>query len=262
MKRLAVLMYGIVCYGSFLGVFLYAVGFVGNLWVPKSIDSPATAPLFTSLLINSLLLGLFAVQHSIMARPWFKKKIAAVIPAAAERSTFVLMTNVVFVLLFWQWRPIPELVWQVTSPVGATALHVLFWAGWGMVLVSTFLIDHFELFGLRQVFAYFRGREFRPPKFTEAGAYAWVRHPIMLGFIIAFWATPAMSVGHLFFAALSTGYIFVGVLFEERDLRRHHGEHYVQYARRVPMLIPGLKRNRSKREDLRRREVGVASQSE
>lgn len=241
MKRFLVFLYGTVVYLFFLGVFLYAIGFVGNIWVPKSIDSGDSYPVPISLLINALVLGLFAVQHTIMARPAFKNFITRIIPQAAERSTFVLTTNLVFLLLFIQWRPLSDTVWFVESAAGSLVLNILFWAGWGTVLVSTFLIDHFDLFGLRQVTFYLLKKDYYPPKFRETSLYKYVRHPIMLGFLVAFWATPHMTVGHLFFSILTSGYILVGLTFEERDLIKHHGETYLRYARRVPRLIPFLK---------------------
>ena len=245
MKRVSVFLYGVIAYVFFLGVFLYAIGFVGNLWVPKSIDSAVTDPTGRALLINALLLGLFAIQHTIMARPAFKAILTKLIPQAAERSTFVLLTNLVFVLLFWQWRPLGGTVWEVDSGLGTAILEGLFWLGWLIVLVSTFLIDHFDLFGLKQVTRYLLKKEPHRPQFREHSLYKVVRHPIMLGFIIAFWAAPVMSTGRLLFAALSTAYILVGITFEERDLIKFHGERYLEYARRVPMLIPFWKSRRS-----------------
>lgn len=245
MKRFLVFLYGIFAYVFFLGVFLYAIGFVGNIWVPKSIDSEATAPLGMSILINALILGLFALQHSLMPRSSFKAWITRFIPEPAERPTYVLLTNLTFVLIFWQWRPLGGTIWNVEGATGSLILQVLFWLGWGLVLISTFLVDHFELFGLKQITRYLQKKEFVPPRFTERSLYKYVRHPIMLGFFIAFWATPHMSMGHLFFAIMTTGYIFVGIAFEERDLKKLHGETYIQYARRVPMLIPFMKLGRS-----------------
>jgi methanethiol S-methyltransferase len=246
MKRVLVFIYGVLTYVFFLGVFLYAIGFVGNIVVPKSIDSGAPGPIGTAILINALLLSLFAIQHTIMARPSFKNALGRIIPPAAVRSTFVLAANLCLALLFWQWRPMGGMVWHVENEIGATILHALFWAGWLMVLVATFLINHFDLFGLKQVTDYLRGVHEHPPKFKEHSLYKIIRHPIMLGFIVAFWAGPPMSYGHLFFAAMTTGYILVGLMFEERDLIRHHGERYREYASRVPMLIPFTKARRSR----------------
>jgi protein-S-isoprenylcysteine O-methyltransferase Ste14 len=245
MKRVSVFIYGALTYILFLGVFLYAIGFVGNILVPKSIDSQATNPIGTAVLVDALLLGLFAVQHTIMARSGFKKLLTRVVPPQAERSTFVLATNIVFLLLFWQWRPVGGTIWHVENALGAAILSSAYWIGWGTVLISTFLIDHFDLFGLRQVTNYLLKREPQYPRFVERSLYKVIRHPIMLGFIIAFWATPNMTVGRLLFAGLATGYILVGIMFEERDLIKHHGEVYLQYASRVPRLIPFIRLGRS-----------------
>ncbi len=245
MKKVLVFLYGTAVYVYFLAVFLYAVGFVGNFIVPKSIDSGETGPIGMAILVNALVLGLFAVQHTVMARPAFKKAITKIIPKAAERSTFVLLTNLILTLIFWQWRPIDSIVWNVPNPIGAALLQVGFWGGWGMVLVSTFLIDHFELFGLSQIWHYLRGKQQPPPRFQEKSLYRIIRHPIMLGFIIAFWCTPTMTIGHLLFAGLTTGYILVGIAFEERDLVRYLGPVYTRYAARVPMLIPFLRGRQS-----------------
>jgi protein-S-isoprenylcysteine O-methyltransferase Ste14 len=241
MKRVSFFIYGALTYILFLGVFLYAIGFVGNILVPKSVDSPASDPIGTAILVDALLLGLFAVQHTIMARSGFKRLLTKIVPPEAERSTFVLVTNIVFLLLFWQWRPIDGIVWQVESNLGSAILSIVYWIGWGTVLISTFLIDHFDLFGLRQVTNYLLRKDPRHPHFVERSLYKVVRHPIMLGFIIAFWAAPTMTVGRFLFAGLATGYILVGITFEERDLIRHHGEIYLRYASRVPRLIPFLK---------------------
>ncbi len=246
MKRVLVFVYGVLTYVFFLGVFLYAIGFVGNIWVPKSIDSGLPGPVGTAILINALLLGVFAIQHTIMARPAFKNALGRIIPAAAVRSTFVLAANLSLALIFWQWRPLGGMVWQVENEIAVMVLNALFWAGWLVVLIATFLINHFDLFGLRQVTLYLLQRQPEPLRFKEHSLYKIIRHPIMLGFIIAFWAAPEMSNGRLFFAAMTTGYILVGLMFEERDLIRHHGERYREYASRVPMLIPFSKIRRSR----------------
>ncbi len=233
------LSYGLACYLIFLGTFLYAVGFVGNLVVPKSIDSGVVGPVSEAVAADVLLLGLFAVQHSVMARPAFKRWWTRFVPPHVERSTYVLATSVVLILLFWQWRPLPGVVWEVEHATAAV-LWVLFGVGWVLVLISTFLIDHFDLFGLRQVLAYASGQPHIPPPFRTPALYNVVRHPIMLGFLIAFWATPTMTWGHLLFAGMTTAYIFVGVFFEERDLKNALGGNYEEYRRRVGMIVPRL----------------------
>lgn len=243
-KRMAIFVYGLIAYVAFLGIFLYAIGFIDNV-VPKSIDSRPAGPIGTAMLVNALLLGLFAVQHTVMARPAFKRWWTQIIPKAMERSTFVLVTCGVFALLFWQWRPMPEFIWHVESTVGRALLFGISGAGVLLVLYASFLIDHFDLFGLRQVVLNLRHREYTHPGFAMPWLYRMVRNPLMLGFLIMFWSTPDMTVGHLFFAAMTTGYILIGVyFFEERDLLKHLGEDYREYRARTPMLIPGLRRRR------------------
>lgn len=230
--------YGLVAYCIFLATFLYAIGFVGGLPVPKPIDGGLQAPLGEALLVDVLLLGLFAVQHSVMARPAFKRWLVRFIPAPIERSTYVLAASLVLALLFWQWRPMPDPIWSVHAPVERVALRTLFWTGWLIVLSSTFMINHFDLFGLRQVYLRLKDKPYEPLPFVKVALYKIVRHPIMLGFLIAFWATPDMTLGHLVFAIATTGYIFIGIFLEERDLRRAHGAAYEQYRQEASMIIP------------------------
>lgn len=244
MARIMVLLYGIVAYVLFLGTFLYAIGFVGNWFVPKSIDSGEAGPAGMALLVNGALLGLFAVQHSVMARPGFKAWLTRFIPRSMERSTYVLVSSLCLVLLFWLWRPMPTVIWDVQNSVAEGALVGLSLLGWAIVLYGSFLIDHFDLFGLRQVVLYARGREYTSPHFIERSLYRVVRHPLMLGFIVAFWFTPTMTTGHLLFAILTTGYILVGIQLEERDLVRAHGDEYPKYRRRVPALVPLIRGRR------------------
>jgi protein-S-isoprenylcysteine O-methyltransferase Ste14 len=232
--------YAVVAYATFFGTIVYAIGFIGNFVGPKSIDTGAVASPVEALVVNSLLLALFAMQHSVMARPAFKRWWARYVPAPIERSTYVLFASLILLLLFWQWRPLPGVVWTVTGAPAASVLEVLAWAGWGMVFLSTFLISHFELFGLSQGFAGFLERPLPDPAFKTPFLYRGVRHPIYLGFVLAFWATPTMTVGHLLFAAMTTGYILVGIYFEERDLVAQFGQKYLDYRKRVGMLLPRL----------------------
>lgn len=238
MGKLAVFSYGAISYVIFLVAFLYAIGFVGNLAVPKTIDSGPVTPFAQALLINVVLLGLFAIQHNVMARPWFKKRWTMIVPESIERSTFVLFASLLLLLLYWQWRPMPATVWNIDNAVGRTILHALFWLGWATVLLSTFMINHFDLFGLRQVFMNLRGQAYRPLEFKTSGLYKLVRHPLMLGFIIAFWATPTMTVGHLVFAIVTTVWILISIQLEERDLIKSHGLEYENYRKATSMLLP------------------------
>ncbi len=244
-------LYGLVVYLFFFATFAYAIGFVGNLpLLPKTIDSGAAAPLAETLAVDLALLGLFAVQHSVMARRGFKRWWTRIVPEPIERSTFVLAASAVLALLLWQWRPIAEpLVWSVDDPVARIVLHGVFWLGWVVLLVSTCLINHFELFGLRQVWARLHGRALPAPEFRTPLFYRHVRHPIYLGFVLGFWATPQMSAGHLLFALACTGYILIGIWFEERDLVAQFGQRYRAYREQVGMLLPKLRaRSGSPRE--------------
>ena len=241
MTRLFAFLYGVLSYLVFFGTVLYAIGFVTGLVVPKTIDTGATAPLIEALIVNVLLMSLFAVQHSVMARRQFKEWWTQYVPKPVERSTYVLLASLALVLLFWQWRPIPAVVWQIDNPQTAAAMIGLSFAGWVLVFASTFMINHFELFGLHQVANHLTGRAMPPVRFKTPMLYNFVRHPIYLGFIIAFWAAPTMTVGHLLFAGVTTAYIFVGIFLEERDLTELFGEEYRRYRERVSMLIPWRK---------------------
>ena len=239
-RRMAAVAYGVLCYLIFLGAFLYAIGFVGNLVVPKGIDSGPVVPSAEAVAVDVLLLGLFAVQHSVMARHALKRWWARIVPPPVERSTYVLASSLILILLFWLWRPMPAVVWEVEHPATVAPLWGVFGVGWVVVLVSTFLIDHLDLFGLRQVYLYARGEPYTPPPFRTRGVYRIVRHPIMLGFLIGFWATPTMTWGHLLFAVMTTAYIVIGVCLEERDLRHALGDPYEKYRQRVGMLVPRI----------------------
>jgi protein-S-isoprenylcysteine O-methyltransferase Ste14 len=243
-KRIAFFIYGSLSYVIFLGTFLYAIGFIGNFGVPRTLDGAPTRPLGVALLINAGLLTLFAVQHSVMARKWFKDWWTRMVPKPLERSTYVLFSSVALILLFWQWQPLGGVVWSIEDPLGRIVLHVLFAFGWALVLVSTFLINHFDLFGLRQVWLYLIGRPYTTLQFGTPGPYRLVRHPLYVGWLFAFWSTPTMNFAHLFFSVITTAYILVAIQLEERDLVREHPDSYETYRRSVPMLIPFTRRQR------------------
>ena len=245
MNRTLAVVYGSLCYTLFLVVFLYLIGFVGGIFVPRSVDDALVAPLGWAVAIDVVLVTLFAVQHSVMARPAFKKWWTRIVPEPIERSTYVLIASLVLALMFWQWRELPTVIWDVAWQPARLAVWTLFWLGWATVLASTFMIDHFELFGLKQVFAAWRARESVDTGFRATLLYRVVRHPLMLGFIVAFWAAPTMTAGRLLFAAVMTGYILLALQIEEHDLMAALGTQYAEYRRRVPMLIPGLGRRRT-----------------
>ena len=240
-SRILAFLYGVVSYAVFFATFLYAIGFVGNFAVPKSMDSPAEGPWQIALAIDAGLLALFALQHSIMARPAFKRALTRVVSPVIERSTYVLASSLALILLFWQWRPLGGVVWSVENDIGVALLYAGFAFGWGLVLVTTFVINHFDLFGLRQVWRHLNGEPQQGLKFVMPVLYRIVRHPLYVGWFFAFWCTPTMTVTHLFFAIMTTAYILIAIQLEERDLMREHPE-YADYRRRVPMLIPGLGR--------------------
>ena len=245
MKRLLIFLYGVIAYVIFLGAFLYAIGFLGNFIVPKSINTGVESSMTLSIIVNALLLSIFAIQHSVMARPSFKKALTKIIPQAMERSTYVLLSSLILLLLYWKWQPLPEVVWSIENEIISTIVIVLFFVGWLIVFFSTFMINHFELFGLEQIYNNLKSKSSKPLTFTTRFFYGIVRHPIMLGFLIAFWATPIMTVGHLFFAIMTTLYIYIAVkYFEEKDLRKFIGEEYDEYIKKVPMFIPFTKKGR------------------
>jgi protein-S-isoprenylcysteine O-methyltransferase Ste14 len=244
LKRITIFLYGVVSYAVFFATFLYAVGFIGNFGVPRTLDAGPSRPFLESLAIDLGLLALFALQHSVMARPAFKRWMTRVVPEPAERSTYVLASSLALIALFAFWQPLGGVVWEISDATARGALWGAFAFGWLLVLVSTFLINHFDLFGLRQVWLQLSGRPYTHLPFGTPGPYRYVRHPLYVGWFFAFWATPTMTVSHLVFAVMTTGYILVAIQLEERDLVAHFGETYRSYRTRVPMLIPFLRRNR------------------
>jgi protein-S-isoprenylcysteine O-methyltransferase Ste14 len=238
MGRFVAFLYGLAAYLVFLPTFSYAVGFLGGFIVPKNIDSGPAVPFAEAMVVNIALMSLFALQHSVMARPQFKRWWTKVVPEAVERSTYVLFTSVALILLFWQWRPMPTIVWHISNPDLAMAVSGVFGFGWLLVLLSTFMINHFHLFGLEQATWVLAGRKVGKPVFETPMLYRYVRHPIYLGFMIAFWAAPTMTLGHLLFAGVTTAYIFIGIAFEERDLIEAFGDEYRHYREKVAMLVP------------------------
>jgi len=259
LKRMLVFAYGLICYAVFFATYLYAVGFVGNLLVPRTIDGPPRGSLVAGVVVDILLLLAFASQHSVMARSAFKRWLTRTIPQAAERSTYVLASSLALIALFVFWRPLGGVVWSVQDPIAVAVLYGLFAAGWLLVLVSTFLINHFDLFGLRQVFYYLIDWPYRPIGFRTPGLYRYVRHPLYVGWLFAFWATPTMTATHLLFAVATTAYILIAIQLEERDLIAQLGEAYREYRERVPMLIP-FTRGPGRRDALGRRRVSRAAQ--
>jgi len=245
MKRIAFFLYGAINYLLFFGTFLYAIGFLGNIGVPKSIDSGISGPLGAAVLSNLGILSVFAVQHSVMARPGFKQWWTRFVPKPIERSTYVLLSNVAMWLIFWQWRPIGGVVWEAESALARGVLYALFFSGPAIVFYSTVLLDHFDLFGMRQVTLTARKQEYTDLPFATPGAYKAVRHPLYLGWFVTFWAAPTMTVGHLLFAGVCTAYILVAVQLEERDLIKHFGERYRSYRETTPMFFPSPKRSRA-----------------
>ncbi|WP_179334726.1 methanethiol S-methyltransferase [Winogradskyella costae] len=243
MKKVVIVIYGAIAYIIFLIAFLYAIGFVGNIYLPKTIDSGTEPSLINAILINLAVLSVFALQHSIMARPKFKEWFNSIFNQAIERSTYILLSSLALILIYWQWQPITTVVWNVENKIGFTILTGIFFLGWLIVFLSTFMINHFELFGLRQIFDNLKNKQTPHPKFQTNYFYKLVRHPIMLGFLIAFWATPVMTLGHLLFSSVTTLYIFIAVKYlEEKDLRKHIGEAYEIYQKEVPMIIPFTKK--------------------
>ncbi len=238
LKRVVVFAYGVASYGVFFATFLYSVGFIGNLVVPKTMDSPSRMPFLYALGIDVLLLGIFAVQHSVMARPWFKRAWTKVVPEPAERSTYVLFSSLALIALFAFWQPLGGMVWDIQNPTARMVMYQLFGLGFGLVLIATFLINHFDLFGLRQVSLYLVGKPYTQLTFRTPLFYKYIRHPLYVGWFMAFWFTPTMTGAHLLFAVMTTVYILMAIRWEESDLIESHGEQYIQYRESVPMFIP------------------------
>lgn len=243
MRKIFVLSYGVACYLVFLAVFLYMIGFVGDLSAPKTIDSGEGGSTLVSFVVDAILLALFAVHHSVTARTSFKRRLTRIIPAPIERSTYVLISSILLAILFGLWRAIPVVIWKTTNAIGIATLWGIFCAGWVIVLSTTFMIDHFDLFGLRQVYLYAKGRKYTPVEFKTPGLYRRIRHPIMLGFLLAFWAAPTMTLGRLLFAALMTAYVLIALRYEERDLVGFYGERYEAYKRRAGLILPKIRRS-------------------
>jgi methanethiol S-methyltransferase len=241
LKRITVFAYGVICYAVFFATFLYAIGFIGNVVVPKAMDSAATTPFLKALAIDILLLGIFAAQHSVMARPWFKRVWTRVVPEPAERSTYVLFSSLALIALFILWEPLGGTVWQIASHTGGGVMYAAYGLGFLLVLVSTFQINHFDLFGLRQVWLYLLGKPYTQLSFKTPLLYKYVRHPLYVGWFMTFWFTPNMTITHLFFAVMCTAYILLAIRWEEKDLADVHGAKYLQYKRNVPMLVPSVK---------------------
>jgi len=238
MKRSIAMLYGVVCYAVFFGSFLYLIGFLGNLLVPRSVDMGPSAPLAVALAINLALIALFGIQHTVMARPGFKAAWTKIVPKSVERSTYVLISSLILILLYWAWRPIDGVIWQMDAAWAQNIMWAVFFGGFLLVLLSTFVIDHFDLFGLRQVWINFRQRPYTNPEFKVTFFYKFVRHPLYVGWIMSFWGTPRMTAGHLLFAVGMTAYILIAIRYEERDLVKFLGEDYERYQEKVPMLIP------------------------
>ena len=258
MKRMLVFVYGLACYGMFIATFLYAIGFLGNFGVPKTIDSGHEGGLLEALAIDAALLAIFALQHSIMARAGFKRAWTRIVPPAAERSTYVLFSSLALLVMFWQWRPIGGVLWNAGEGVARTVILGIYAAGLLIILLSTFLINHFDLFGLRQVYLYLTRREYTHLEFRTPFFYRYVRHPLYVGWLLTFWAAPVMTVAHFFFAVMTTAYIFVAIRFEEADLIALHGKKYQRYREQVPMIIPAVTSNLPSRSDTAADGVGAS----